>query len=313
MTIMHHRLGDATITDVDLSVKSHARCASGETAETDDARRTSECQLEWSWDTEPNGDSVNFTFTDEDGGMLFASVENLPLETEQEFRRFVKDLEQACLGKHPLELDLEFYSYVGGAQVGYDVEQVVSGSAKALFTPTGVTFTVPLDEIAFGNSVACESGHLVDLRVLRMLSRISPHTFSEFSDRIGVLCQDPSESPRPRRRSTLVPTYRATSLTDEQVVEVLRSGGVFYFRQLTGVIGMKAEHLKPYFEQAGILRPNESVRDFLVTAEELLTKLIPYLDSTKSSYKLTDFVHFARSAVGLPAYDKPSRSGRSLD
>ena len=118
----------------------------------------------------------------------------------------------------------------------------------------------------------------------------------------------PSASVHPKRRTALKSTFRATQLTEEQVTVVLNDpDGVFLFRQLAGFIDMKAERLKPYFQSAGILPQRVSVKGFPVTTAEVLGELIPYLDSADPSYKLIDFVHFARCAVGLPAYQKPPR------
>ena len=84
--------------------------------------------------------------------------------------------------------------------------------------------------------------------------------------------------------------------------------GVFYFRQLEACINTKAEYIKPHFRAAGLLEEGQDVRNYPVTAEELITKLLPYVEQqAKVPRKLAEFAHDVRTMIGLPAYEKPAR------
>jgi len=268
------------------------------------------CLLNWDWDAQPNYDSVLFIFRGYDGEELVASIEDQSFYTEEEFTQFVNDLEDAGTGKRSLELELQFHSYFGGKDVGDDAEQVVCfGTARASFTPEGVTFTVPVEDYAVGNKIVCEFGDVLDLRIFQMLADISPHTFAEFLNLLDRMPMSTPQCASGTRRSRLRPTFRETTLTDDRFAEVLQTEGVFYFRQLARFIDMKAEHLKPYFRDAGISVDN--ARDYPVTAAEVRDQLLPHLDKTAKNFKLVDFAGFVKETLNLPLYDKPPRTETS--
>ena len=268
------------------------------------------CLLNWGLDVQPSYDSVGFLFRGDDGEELLASIEGQSFDTEAELTQFVKDLEYAGTGNRPLELELQFHSYFGGKDVGDDAEQVVCfGTARASFTPEGVTFTVPVEDYAVGNKIVCEFGDVLDLRIFQMLAHISPHTFAEFSNLLARMPMSTPPCASRTRRSLLRPTFREAILTDEQMAEVLHTDGIFYFRQLKSFINMKAENLKPYFRDAGI--SVENARDYPVTAAEVRDQLLPHLDKTAKNFKLVNFAGFVKETLNLPLYEKPPRTETS--
>lgn len=271
------------------------------------------CELNWDWEVDPGEDSVSFFFTGDDGEVLIAFVKGYDFDTQEQFAGFIRHLEDACEGKRQLELDLRFHTYLGGDQVGHDSGQIVFfGGAKASFESSGVTFTIPVEDFVHGNLILCDEADPLDLRAFRMMSRISPDSFSEFMKALDRLPTGPEGSVTCILRSRRKPTFRETELDVDQVAEVLKNGGVFYFRQLTVFIDMRAKDLKPHFKNAGI-PIGDNVQNLPITSAEVIEKLIPYIDREVKYFKLVDFAGFVKEAMGLPLYEKPPRPEPSLD